>query len=307
MVFADIYPQPGAPDPVLSEDAVIAAASQHVRDVGRLLEIDESGGEARAYMLDGDVVVKTQRPHRLRPRTSLAKEAFFLRELQRIGDFPVPKVHGYGRVEGIEYLCLHRMPGVASRHVQLSPRQRSEMLRTLGGVLRSIHDIDQSRLRDSELIPGDNTPHDLRQRFSDAFTRLADALDSDKTWHGDLDIRRLADQRIDSLPDSTEPVALHSNPGPEHVFVDPSTGRFTGIIDFGDAYRSHPALDLRPWPQAADATELLAGYQTSAGLPKGFENVAATCLIMAELGQVARGRRDPQAAATTILELRTTP
>lgn len=306
MVFADVYLQPGAPDPVLKEAAVVAAASQHVSDVGRLLEIDESGGEARAYMLDGGIVLKTQRPHRLRPRTSLIKEALFLRELERSGEFPVPKVHGYGHVEGIEYLCLSRMAGVASRHVQLSPGQRSEMLRALGGVLRSIHDIDQSRLRDSELIPGDNTPHDLRQRFSDAFTRLADALDGDETWHGDLDIRRLADHQIDSLPDSTEPVALHSNPGPEHVFVAPATGLFTGIIDFGDAYRSHPALDLRPWPQAADAADLLTGYRASAPLPKGFEHVATTCLIMAELGQVARGRRDSRAAAARILELRKT-
>lgn len=306
MVFADTYLQPGAPDPVLSEEAVRAAASQHVGDVGRLLEVDESGGEARAYLLDGDVVVKTQRPHRLRPRTSLTKEALFLRELERAGEFPVPKVHGYGHVEGIEYLCLSRMPGVASRHIHLSPGQRSAMLRTLGRVLRSIHDIDQSRLRNSELVPGDNTPHDLRERFADAFTRLADALDRDLTWHGELDIRQLADRQIDGLPDSTEPVALHSNPGPEHVFVDPSTGQFTGIIDFGDAYRSHPALDLRPWPQPADATELLAGYQGTAQLPKGFEKVATTCLIMAELGQVARGRRDSQAAAARILELHRT-
>lgn len=306
MVFADTYLQPGAPDPVLSEDAVRAAASKHVRDVGRLLEIDESGGEARAYMLDGGVVVKTQRPHRLRPRTSLTKEALFLRMLERSGEFPVPRVHGHGHAEGVEYLCLSRMPGVASRHIQLSPGQRSAMLRTLGEVLRSIHGIDQSRLRDSELMPGDKTPHDLRQRFAGAFARLADALDRDQTWYGELDIRRLADQQIDRLPASTEPVALHSNPGPEHVFVDPATGQFTGIIDFGDAYRSHPALDLRPWPQPADAADLLTGYQLSADLPEGFENVAATCLIMAELGLVARGRRNSEAAAARILELRRT-
>src|SRR5262252_8052424 len=81
MVFADTYLQPNAPDPVLSEAAVVAAAAKHARDVGRLLEVDESGGEARAYMLEGGLVLKTQRPHRLRPRTSLAKEALFLQEL----------------------------------------------------------------------------------------------------------------------------------------------------------------------------------------------------------------------------------
>jgi Ser/Thr protein kinase RdoA (MazF antagonist) len=99
-------------------------------------------------------------------------------------------------------------------------------------------------------------------------------------------------------------VALHSNPGPEHVFVDPSTGRFTGIIDFGDAYRSHAALDFRPWHQPADVADLLAGYRAAGPLPPGFEDVLATCLIMAELGQVARGRQDSQSAAARVRELR---
>jgi aminoglycoside phosphotransferase (APT) family kinase protein len=304
VVFADTYLQPNAPDPVLSEAAVVAAAARHVRDIGRLLEVEESGGEARAYVLEGGVVLKTQRPHRLRPRTSLSKEALFLEELDRAGDFPIPKVLGYGHVEGIEYLCLTRIHGVASHHVQLSPEQRSEMLRTLGGLLRSIHDVDQTRLRASKLIPGDNDPSDLSRRLSDAFGRLAAALDADETWRDELDIRQLAEQQMDHLPRNATPVALHSNPGPEHVFVDPSTGGFSGLIDFGDAYRSHPALDLRPWRQSADNTEVLAGYKIAGPLSAGFNHVVSTCLIMAELGQVVRGSQDSQSAAARIRELR---
>jgi len=177
------------------------------------------------------------------------------------------------------------------------------MLQNLGALLRSIHDIDQSRLLGSELIPGDKSPSDLRQRFSDSFSRLADALESDQIWRGDLDIRLIGEQQIDQLPTDTGPVALHSNPGPEHVFVDPSTGKFTGIIDFGDAYRSHPALDLRPWRQSADIADALNGYQGSGPLRPGFQQVVTTGLIMAELGQVARGRQDAQSAAIRVREL----
>lgn len=140
---------------------MVAAAARHVRHAGRLLEVDESGGEARAYLLDGGVVVKTQRPHRLRPRTSLAKEALFLEELDRTGDFPVPTVFGHGHVDGIEYLCLSRVAGTASRHVQLGAAQRSALLQALGRVLRSVHAIDQSRLRASGLLPGDDGPSHL--------------------------------------------------------------------------------------------------------------------------------------------------
>jgi hygromycin-B 7''-O-kinase len=304
VVFLDTYLQPDAPDPVLSEAVVVAAAAKHVPDVGRLIEVDESGGEARAYLLEGGVVMKTQRPHRLRPRTSLAKEAAILQELDGADDFPVPRVLGYGHVDGIEYLCLSRVGGAASRDVQLDPQQRSQLLTTLGRVLRSIHEIDQSGLRASELIPGDNSPADLRQRFEDAFGRLAASLAADSTWRGDLSIERLAGEQIDRLPADAEPVALHSNPGPEHVFVDPSTGRFTGIIDFGDAYRSHPALDLRPWRSPGDVADVLAGYQTAGPLPNGFLTVVATSLIMNELGQVARGRQDSRSAAARVQELR---
>jgi len=68
-----VYLQPGAADPVLSPATVLALARRHLPAAAAVTGVDESGGEARAYLVDDDVVVKTQRPHRLRPRTSLAK------------------------------------------------------------------------------------------------------------------------------------------------------------------------------------------------------------------------------------------
>ncbi|MST32206.1 phosphotransferase, partial [Acidimicrobiaceae bacterium USS-CC1] len=173
MVFADIYLQPDAPDPVLDEQTIVAAARRHVPDAGRLLAVDESGGEARAYFLEGDLVVKTQRPHRLRPRTSLAKEAFFLNELHRCGDFPVPHVLGQGELRGTEYLCLTRIAGAALSRTNLDPGGRRRALTELGRTLRAIHDIDQAALDHSELMPGDREPADLRARIADTFARLA--------------------------------------------------------------------------------------------------------------------------------------
>jgi aminoglycoside phosphotransferase (APT) family kinase protein len=255
-------------------------------------------------MLEGGVVVKTQRPHRLRPRTSLAKEALFLAELERAGGFPVPRVLGYGHVEDIEYICLTRMAGVAARDMALTGQQRSDLLRAVGELLRALHEVDQSTLRASNLMPGDHQPSDLFQRFHDAFGRLAEVLEPDDTWRGDLDIRHLAEQQIDGLPDDTAPVALHSNPGPEHVFVDPGSGQFAGLIDFGDAYRSHPALDFRPWRESADVRDLLAGYRAAGPLSPRFEDVVVTGLIMAEIAAVARGREDSQSAAARVRQLR---
>jgi aminoglycoside phosphotransferase (APT) family kinase protein len=302
MVSTDIYLQPDAPDPVLEERAVVEAARRHATQAGRLLEVDESGGEARAYHLEGDIVLKTQRPHRLRPRTSLAKEELVLRTLETAGGFPVPTVLGYGHVEGIEYLCLTRMPGTAMRHLELTPPQRAAALEELGRTLRRLHEIDQAQLDTSDLLPGDRSPADLHSRFADTFARLADALDHTEGWDN-VDVRAIAASRLAGTTTDTNPVALHSNPGPEHTFAHAASGRFSGLIDFGDAYRSHPALDLRPWDDETDAQHLLAGYQSLGPLPDGFDHVRRTGLVLMALTRAARGSRSKEETITAVERL----
>jgi hygromycin-B 7''-O-kinase len=81
MIVTDTYSQPDAPDPVLSDDRILQLARRHAASVQKVTAVDESGGEARAYMCDDDLVFKTQRPPQLRPRTSLEKEALILRHL----------------------------------------------------------------------------------------------------------------------------------------------------------------------------------------------------------------------------------
>ena len=289
MVSADTYLQPDAPDPVLGEQVIVAAARRHAPEVGDLLHVDESGGEARAYFLAGGIVMKTQRPPRLRPRTSLRKEAFFLAELARQGDFPVPRALGHGEVEGIEYLCLTRVEGIPVEHSSLDAQRRRAALVELGRTLRAIHEIDQAALADEALIPGDRTPADLETRLAETFERLATALDAKEALAGKVDVRKVAAERLALIPRGTPPVALHSNPGPEHTFVDEATGDYTGLIDFGDAYRSHPALDLRPWTDPDDGEALLAGYRASGPLPDGFDEVWRTGLIIIELARAVRG------------------
>jgi aminoglycoside phosphotransferase (APT) family kinase protein len=304
MSFADIYLQPDAPDPVLDEATVLEAVHRHTPAATQLLRVDESGGEARAYHFDGDIVLKTQRPHRLRPRTNLEKEALFLRTLHAAGDFPVPQLFGYGRIDDMEYLCLSRMPGAAVRNSTLDPAQRAAALDELGRTLRRVHQIDQAPLT-TELLPGDEGPAGLRARFADTFERLTEALEAHDDWNNEIDLAALASERLAATPDGTEPIALHSNPGPEHTFVDPYTGAFTGVIDFGDAYRSHPALDLRPWADDTDATNLLAGYRSLGPLPESFDDVWLTGRVIMELARASRGMKTPAEATTSIERLLT--
>src|SRR5437870_13463696 len=112
MLPSDMYSQPNAADPVLEERTVLGIVRRHGVRCSAVTSIDETGGEARAYGLDDHLVLKVQRPHRLRPRTSLAKEVFFLTQLAAYPDIVVPHVLGHGQQDTIEYLVMTRMPGV---------------------------------------------------------------------------------------------------------------------------------------------------------------------------------------------------
>src|SRR6185436_568491 len=141
-VRGDVYLQPDAADPVLADAVVLSLCARHAPRVRAVTGVDESGGEARVYLVDDAIVLKTQRPHRLRPRTSLAKEAYLL---DLLASDQVPRLLGYDRVEteqgAVEYLCMTRIPGRAVRRVTLPAQARRSVLTALGGVLRTVHAI----------------------------------------------------------------------------------------------------------------------------------------------------------------------
>jgi Ser/Thr protein kinase RdoA (MazF antagonist) len=80
---------------------------------------------------------------------------------------------------------------------------------------------------------------------------------------------------------------LHSNPGPPHAFVDPATGAFAGLIDFGDAYLSHPALDLWRWGDPADRVALFRGYTAEQPVDATFLQTWRVVQVLADLRAMA--------------------
>src|SRR5262249_18916100 len=173
MLLSDMYSQPHAPDPVLEERTVLDIVRRHGVRCSAVTRIDERGGDARAYVLDDNVVLKVQRPHRLRPRTSLAKEAFFLQQLAAYPDIVVPHVLGYGRHETIEYLVMTQMQGVSALTVELAGEQRSAVLHQLGRTLRRLHALPQTPFYSSALFPGTRTREEFVAR---AQATLAQAI-----------------------------------------------------------------------------------------------------------------------------------
>lgn len=299
----DFYIQPDAPDPVLPDETVLSLVRRHVPDAHAVTSVDESGGEARTYAIGDTLMLKTQRPQQLRPRTSLEKEVFFLEQLASFApDLSVPRVLGYGREDPmIEYTVMTRMPGIAMRHAALDEGARKGVLLRLGAVLRRIHELPLAPFVASDLFPGDHSIVDVQVRFGNYFNDLADLIRAEqRPWHFPLTIEQVGARALASMPRSNERVALHSNPFLEHVFVHPETGQFSGLIDFGDAYLSHPAFDMRRWHRRADREALLQGYTTERPVTDDF---LATWRAVMILGDVVTIVHYPERAAEAAQDL----
>jgi len=312
---ADVYSQPDAPDPVLPIDLVRELARPHLPDGVRLdggMAVDESGGEARVYLFDGSapagVAVKTQRPHRLRPRTSLRKEAALLAALADPLAGRIPAVHGYDRVDTdagpVELIVMSRVPGRAVGQRHFPPPSRLELFGAVADVLRIVHGLDARSLQSDGTLPTVDGAAALRARlepnFADLVERLADRPDR---WPLEVAPDRVAARALAALPVRLDhrPVPLHSNPGPPHVFTD-EDGGFTGLIDFGDAYAAHPALDLRSWPDPADRRLLREAYLDGQTPDAEWDAVWTVAMVYADMGAVSEPGPHAAPAAADLVE-----
>ena len=288
-MFEDAYSQPDAPDPVLDNETVLGLARRHVPEARAVIGVDESGGEARTYAINDSVILKVQRPQQLRPRTSLEKEVFFLKQLEQSPNTSVPRVLGYGREGGlIEYTVLTRMPGKAMRHVSLDENGRTQVLIELGKTLRRIHRLPQELFQRSGLFPEDGSSEIVRARFSHYFTSMVERIRTqDRPWTLDRTPEQVGELALALLPAAEERVALHSNPGPEHTFVHPDTGTYSGLIDFGDAFISYPALDLRRRAGPQDREAIMRGYTAEEPASDAFMATWQVVQVLSDLIDIA--------------------
>lgn len=299
----DTYSQPDAPDPVLDAEVVLSLVRRHVPGASAVTGVDETGGEAGADETDDDVIFKTQRPHRKRDRTSLEKEAFFLRQLESDGEVSVPKLLGHGREgEQIGYLCMTRMPGVALRTVSCEGEARQRVFRAVGRSLRRIHALPQQPFVESALFPGDRTHADLRGRFDALFANAVRAVtEQDGAWTLDDTPEEVARRMLAALPESDERVAMHSNPTAVHIFVDPESYAFEGLINFGDAYISHPAFDLRQRGRFEDQEATIQGYTADGPVSEQFMTTWRVVMVLTEMTAIPSLRPEQRGAANQTL------
>lgn len=284
------YYQQEAPDPVLDSEYVLGLVRQHVPDAASVTGIDETGGEARVYFIDETMVCKVQRPPQLRSWTSLEKEVVFLRHLHKVApDISVPRVLGYGKESQAEYTLMTRMPGDAAVRTPIPADARVETLRALGRTIREIHRVPQEPLRNSGLFGEEFTRADLEASVTEDLHDYAGYMDQRGIgWPFPFDLATLMDQAIHHLPQHSLGIALHTNPGPTHTFVDPRDGQFMGLIDFGDAYIGHPAYDLGRWPDPTDRKEVLQGYLEAGDPGSEFWEFWDVAEVLADLLTIVR-------------------
>jgi Ser/Thr protein kinase RdoA (MazF antagonist) len=267
--------------------------------------IDETGGEARVYMVDTDVVCKVQRPPQLRSWTSLEKEVVFLRHLaQAAPDVSVPRVLGYGKDDDVEYTCMTRMAGDAAVRTPIPVEGRVATLQALGRTIRRIHAVPQEPLRESGLFPEEFALPDLRAAVAEDLLDYAGYLDQRGVgWPFPFDLATVTALALEHLPSEPIAVALHTNPGPTHTFVDPTIGAFAGLIDFGDAYIGHPTYDLGRWPNPADREAVLQGYVEAGDPGPHFWDLWEVASVMADLLTIVRHAEGQHTAIQHIITI----
>ena len=297
-------------DPVLPVEVVLRLARRHVLTASAVTAVDESGRKGRAYFIDDSIVLKTHRPARLRARvveefeTSLEKEAFFLSQLARDASIPAPEPLGYGRENGVEYVCMTRVPGVPLRRADLTSEQRQRVLCDLGRTLRRLHALPLAPFSESGLFAEDGGSGELKARLETLFSQIvAAANELPEEWRLRLSAEEVAARALEALPDTTHRAPLHSNPAGEHIFVNLETVALSGLIDFGDAYISHPAFDLRPWRNPADRSAVYAGYTDQGPVDDAFARTWRVGLILGELASVLRRREPPGRAEDNLHSL----
>jgi len=181
---------------------------------------------------------------------------------------------------------------------------RRQLLREVADVLRAVHALDTCHLQADGTLPTVVGAAGLRARLEPNFTDLVEHLAgrSDR-WPLEMPADRVAELALAALPERLDqpPVPLHSNPGPTHVFTE-EAGRFTGLIDFGDAYAAHPALDLRSWPDPDDRVLLRDAYLDGRPATAEWDAVWTTAMVYADMGALAGATPYAARAAADLVE-----
>ena len=232
--------RPWKADRVLSEDGIRAAiASQFPGvDLGRLEHIG-SGFEYDAYRTADDRVFRF--PRRVEHAGTFRWESGVHGLVaDRLRPVAVPRVELWGRPGPYFPYAFtgHRLvPGRPADDPGIP--ESADLAAELGEALSRIHSVPAAEARNRGVMPAADGPAEwLAEVRENAPTLrgLDTAVDAALEW---------IERRAEVPPDRDGPPRLlHNDLCPDHILVDPDSGRLTGILDWTDAALGDPAFDF---------------------------------------------------------------
>lgn len=162
--------------------------------------------------------------------------------------------------------------------------------------------VDEVRGEDRHLV----AEHRTRAAWASEYLAAMDTVIASRVLDPGLDgTLHEAMRAWSDLPDRGWSSLAHGDFDTTHMYADPETHTYTGIIDFGEIRGADPLYDLgHLWIHAADAFEteifdhVLAGYRERGGLPDNWRNgirlqaiAIATRALAIQLGRPERAYR----------------
>lgn len=221
------------------EGVVRTVVERHLPDVAvRSVLMLGSGRDNAAYEVNGTLVVRfSTEPDPERRADLVEGEARLLSLVADVSPLPVPRPRFVDLEAGcLGYDKLHGTP-LLTVPVETAAPHVEDIAGRLGEFLAALHEIPLERA--AALVEPDEVPLDSWLREAAAFhARHADQVP---------EAHRAAVRRFLATPPPAaayEPVFSHNDLGIEHVLVDETTWRVSGVLDWTDAAIVDPAFDF---------------------------------------------------------------
>lgn len=184
-------------------------------------------------------------PHRKLAGELIQSEIAVLPTLCNLLPLPIPEITYVGQpAENYPYQFIGYplIPGQTTDSLDWQTETRASKAVQLGQFLNVLHSLDLAqppfnKLPDDTIFRKDPTRHletiTARANQIDNLTRLID-LPKLLTW---------SFKTANSVAPTTKTAVVHGDLYPRHLLGSPK-GQITGVIDWGDIHRGHPALDL---------------------------------------------------------------
>ncbi|MCG6955071.1 MAG: phosphotransferase [Gemmatimonadetes bacterium] len=163
--------------------------------------------------------------------------------LPRSVSVPLVRVMSHAVPEFPYPIAAHPLiPGV--RADDISDALRSALAESLGEALGTIHSVPEAVARTAGLAELDRSEPGRIDWFTRGLAGVRALNDRDGTLNEAVEWLSQVDDPLRRLDAPLR--MIHHDVSPEHLLVDPETGRLVGILDWTDAILGDPARDFAP-------------------------------------------------------------